>query len=423
MLQSYRIATTLLEPLLPLWIFARKLQGKEDAARLRERFGYASVKRPKGALLWIHAASVGEATSVLLFIQKIRERSPHLHILVTTGTVTSAELMAARLPQGVIHQYVPLDTPDATERFMFHWNPQFAFFVESELWPNLITTAYRYRPFMGIINGRMSERSFASWQKRAPMIRALLGCFSCVFAQTPEDAKRFKALGAKHTDCVGNLKFDAALLPCDEGELLALKTAIGARPLWLAASTHPGEEKLIAGAHKLLSAMRPDLLTIIVPRHPSRGAQVAAELKSFGAVALRSKKEAIAAGTNFYIADTLGELGLFYRLSEIVFMGGSLIPHGGQNPLEAARLSCALVCGPHMHNFAAVYGDMQKAKAAMIVDGAKALPAQIAQLLGNPSARDTLGKNAKAFVDDNAGAADRLLEKFTSMFDTLKASS
>jgi len=420
MLKAYRIATILAEPLLPLWLYARRLRGKEDASRLGERFGYASIKRPEGPLIWIHAASVGEATSVLLFIQKIRERAVHMHILVTTGTVTSAELMAQRLPKGVMHQYVPLDTIEATQRFLFHWNPQFSLFVESELWPNLIANADYYNSFMSIINGRMSERSFVSWQKRPHMIQALLKCFNAVFAQSEEDAKRFKTLGAKHAECVGNLKFDATLLPCDEGELLALKTATAGRPLWLAASTHPGEEKLIAETHKLMAAMRPNLLTIIVPRHPARGNDVANELRAYGQVAQRSKKETITAGTQFYLADTLGELGLFYRLSELVFMGGSLVAHGGQNPLEAARLSCAIVTGPHKHNFAAVYDGMEKSKAAVVVESAKALPAQISQLMSNANARDALGKNAKAFVEDNAGAADRLLEKFLPMFEAMK---
>jgi len=418
-LPLYQTATALVEPFLPLWLYMRKLRGKEDAKRIRERYGYASKPRPKGALLWIHAASVGEANSVLMFIQKLKETLPELSIIITTGTVTSARLLAPRLPKDVIHQYVPLDTAEYTLRFMRHWKPEIALFVESELWPNLILTANAYQCFMGIINGRMSERSFASWQKRAAMIRKLMGCFNIVFAQSEEDKKRYKILGAKHADYIGNLKFDSGLLPCNEGDLLTLRNLINSRPVWLAASTHPGEEQLVAAAHALLCVTRPNLLTIIVPRHPQRGESIAKELSASGKVALRSKQQIISADTRFYIADTIGELGLFYRLSEIVFMGGSLVHHGGQNPLEAARLSCAIVSGAAVSNFSDIYHDMQQEGACVVIDAANELAAQIDTLLNNPEKRDVLGKNAKLFVGDRAGATEKLLGALMPLFALL----
>ena len=416
-MRNYRILTMLIAPLLPLWLFIRRLRGKEDRLRFRERFGIASQPRPPGTLLWLHAASVGESNSVLPFIFKMRAHYPHINLLLTTGTVTSAALMQKRLPKDVIHQYAPIDTPKATDRFIWHWRPDFAFWVESEFWPNLIWTANDFGSFMGVINARMSERSFASWQKRPAMIHDMLSCFNLVFAQSEQDGARLKTLGAKHMSCCGNIKYDAATLPCNEDELIAFKNTIGNRPLWLAASTHPGEELLIAEAHKLLSATRKNLLTIIVPRHPARGSSIATELQTFGKIALRSKQESITTDTKFYIADTLGELGLFYRASDIVFMGGSLVNHGGQNPLEPAKLSCAVLTGPHTHNFSDIYAEMEKAGVVIRVQNAAGLAAQIDKLLNDAKAREAMQNAVRFWMQDKGGATDRLLENLQPIFE------
>lgn len=416
-MRKYRALTGLLSPLMPLWLQCRKARGKEDGARLRERYGYASAPRPPGRLLWLHAASVGEANSVLLLIGHIRARFPHIVILLTTGTVTSAQLMRARLPAGVIHQYAPIDTPDATLRFMRHWRPQLAFWVESEFWPNLIMTADRFQCYMGVINARMSERSFTRWQKRPAMINELLGCFDIVFAQSEADGARLKALGAKEVVSAGNLKYDAALLPCDEAELVRLQQEIGKRPLWLAASTHPGEEAMVAQAHGLLAVTRGSLLTVIVPRHPERGGEIARVLKGKWRVAQRSLGEPVRADTQIYIADTLGELGLFYRLCEIVFMGGSLVRHGGQNPLEPARLACAIVTGPHTHNFDAMYRDMEQAGLLLRVSSPETLAAQLGILLGDVAARSAMQNNVRQWVEGKSGAAARLLEWLSPLLE------
>ncbi len=341
-------------------------------------------------------------------------------MLVTTGTVTSAQLLQTRLPAGVIHQFVPIDTPQATNRFIRHWRPDIAFWVESEFWPNLILAAHRSETFMGVINGRMSQRSFNSWRKCPAFAAEILGAFDVMFAQSEDDAQRLQSLGAHDVHCEGNLKFDAALLPCDEAELLRLQQHMAGRPLWLAASTHPGEEELIAKAHMLLAATR-KLLTVIVPRHPGRGGEVAALLGKTGKVALRSKGEPIAADTQFYVADTLGELGLFYRLCEIVFMGGSLVRHGGQNPLEPARLSCAIATGPHTHNFSDIYAQMQQAQAGVRVKNAENLAAEIDALLNNSDRRNALQKSAKAWVEARAGAAQRLLAILSPLFAEKKS--
>ena len=413
-MRSYRLITGIVAPLLPLWLYVRKLRGKEDAQRLRERFGYASKLRPKGTLVWLHAASVGESTSVLVLIEKIREKYPNIHLLLTTGTVTSAKLMQKRLPGDVIHQYVPIDTPAATRRFIYHWRPDIAFWVESELWPNLVMEANEAESFMGIINGRMSEKSFAGWQKRPGIIRPMMSAFNIVFAQTQGDGKRFATLGTKDVRCVGNLKYDAAYLPCNEEDLITLQQATAGRKLWLAASTHPGEEMLIAKAHELLRTDNPDVLIIIVPRHPQRGMEIAANIP--GAL-LRSQSKTITADTQIYIADTLGELGLFYRLCEIVFMGGSLVKHGGQNPLEPGRLSCAILTGPYTHNFAEIYEDMEKAGACARSQNAGMLAAQVNSLLNDASIRGHMQSTVKKWMEGKGGTADRLMEMLEPVFN------
>ena len=269
---------------------------------------------------------------------------------------------------------------------------------------------------MGIINARMSERSFRSWQKHPRMIGAMLGSFDIVFAQSEQDASRLQTLGARDVVSAGNLKYDGATLPCDEEELITLQNAIGARPVWLAASTHPGEEEIIAQAHQLISSAYPDLLTIIVPRHPERGGAIAEQLKKYGRpdIAL-AQKDPITDDTGIYIADTLGELGLFYRLSEIVFMGGSLVKHGGQNPLEPARLTCAVITGPHTHNFSDIYNEMEQAGGCVRVDNAKELAAQIGRLLDNAAARNSMQDTVREWMENKGGATERILNTGNSI--------
>lgn len=411
--KAYRVLTSALSPLMPLWLLLREAKGKEDKTRRHERFGIATLKRPPGRLVWLHAASVGEANSVLLLIEKIRTQFPALQILLTTGTVTSARLMRKRLPGGVIHQYVPIDTPDATERFIAHWLPDVALWVESEFWPNLVRAADEYQCFMGVINARMSERSFASWKKHPAFIHSMLTRFNCVYAQSEGDASRLQGLGAKNVECLGNIKYDASLLPCDEAELAHLKNVIGTRPVWLAASTHPGEEEQIMQTHMLLAATRPTLLTIIVPRHPERGTDIAQSVSKQATVALRSRKETLTANTAIYVADTLGELGLFYRLSERVFMGGSLVKQGGQNPLEPARLSCAVLTGPHTHNFSDIYKDMETAKACLIAKSPANLAALLDSLFNTPATASQMQDRARCWVESKGGATDKILASLT----------
>lgn len=359
-------------------------RGKEDPARFPERRGHASLDRPPGGLVWIHAASVGESLSLLSLIQMLRETRPTLTILVTTGTVTSAKLMAERLPEGALHQYFPVDRSSFVRRFLNHWKPDLVLWAESEFWPNMIMEIRRRAIPMVLVNGRVSEKSYRNWQRFQSVIRQLLGAFTLCLGQTTEDTDRLRDLGAPVCDCLGNLKFAAQPLPADEDLLIRLQDIIGNRPVWLAASTHSGEELIASRLHHALADKHPGLLTIIVPRHSHRGDEIRAELESEDmTVAQRSRGEMPGASIEVYLADTMGELGLFYRLAPVVFVGKSLAGYGGQNPLEAARLGCAVVMGPHMDNFAEMARRMVQGGAAKQVGSEGELRLMLDRLLSD----------------------------------------
>lgn len=335
-----------LKPLLPSLLGRRLKRGKEHPQRWRERLGVPGLERPAGALIWLHGASVGESLALLPLVAALRAARPDLVLLVTTGTVTSATLMGERLPPGALHQFVPIDAPWAVDRFLAHWQPDLVLWTESDLWPTILTRLQARGTPIVLLNGRLSDRSFQRWQRAKPIIRHLLGCFSEVLARGEEDAARFRALGAARVQAVGNLKLAADPLPVDAAALAEARAIVGDRPVLVAASTHPGEEGVIAEAHRALLADFPDLLTIIAPRHPNRGPELAADL----AAPCRSQGAALP-NSGLYIADTMGELGLWYRLARAAVIGGSFIRHGGQNPTEAARLGVPVVFGPHMENF------------------------------------------------------------------------
>lgn len=414
----YRGATDLGEPLIRRWLDRRLARGKEDRERFPERLGDPSLPRPAGPLVWLHGASVGESVSALPLIERLVATRPDLHVLVTTGTVTSARLMHDRLPHRALHQYVPVDRAAWVRRFLDHWRPDLGLWMESEFWPNLLgETAKRGIPLV-LLNGRVSEKSYRNWQRAPAFIGGMLGAFDLCLGQTDADARRLKDLGAPRAECLGNLKFSAAPLPADAGKLDALATAAGDRPLWLAASTHEGEELMAWRLHCVLKAIHPGLLTVVVPRHPDRGEQVRADLQCHGArVRMRSHGHLPDATTDVYLADTLGELGLFYRLCPVTFVGKSLIGRGGQNPLEPARLGSAVVFGPHMANFADIAARMIHAGAARQVADEDALASEIGRLLTNAGARAALGEAGRRFAGTEAGALDRVLERLGPLLD------
>lgn len=416
-LAIYRSLTRCLAPVVPLLLERRTARGKEDPARYNERLGVAARPRPKGRLVWLHAASVGESLSVLPLVDQLLAAQPDIHVLVTTGTVTSAELMADRLPERAVHQYVPLDHPIYCGRFLDHWSPDLAVWVESEFWPNLIFEADRRAIPLALVNARITERSFRNWRRAPGFIGNLLSRFRLLMAQDGASAARLRLLGAGEVSEPGNLKHDAAPLTYDPAALEKLRLEIGDRPLWLASSTHEGEERIAAEVHQALVARFPDLLTIIVPRHPVRGEKIASELRALDlTVARRKADEPITSGTAIYLADTLGEMGLFYTLCDIAFIGGTLDNKtGGHNPYEAARLGCALLAGPCDFNFAEPYEDFTAENAMQRVVGTADLSDAVDLLLSDETVRRRMSDAAYSLASLGSGATTRTADALLTL--------
>jgi 3-deoxy-D-manno-octulosonic-acid transferase len=409
-LRAYRALTRYAAPVAPLLLAWRTRIGKEEPARRGERYGEASMPRPQGFLVWFHAASVGEANAVLPVIDAIAAEHPEINLLLTTGTVTSAKLARARLPKGAVHQYVPLDNQDYVQRFLKHWQPDLAVFVESEIWPNLVLETNALNIPLVLVNGRMSFRSFRRWRNRPGLSRPLFSAFGLVLAQNERFAQRFTALGAARAVPVGNLKIDAPPPPVDLAGHKKLSAALAGRSVWLAASTHPGEDDIAAVAHLAIKGARPDLLTIIVPRHPDRGPFIARLLTNANLkVALRSEGKLPDASTDIYIADTIGELGLFYNLVPVAFVGGSLVPHGGQNPMEAIKLGAAVVTGPHWRNFADAYEELLASGGCAQVSEANDLATAVLLLLEDAQARGRMMERAEGTIAQMGGALPRTI--------------
>ena len=405
-LRSYRLLSMAAAPLASLLLAYRLKRGKEHARRLPERRGESVIPRPDGPLVWLHGASVGELTAMLPLIERIRQRD--VTVLVTSGTVTSAGVAERRLPPDVIHQFAPVDVPAFVARFLDHWRPSLALFVESDLWPNLIMASSARDIPLILVNGRLSERSFRRWRMASHSIRNLLRRFDLCLAQSAADAARLQSLGAPRIATTGNLKLDVPAPPVDHDKLRAVKVAIGLRPVIAAASTHPGEETAMADAHRRLKSSFPRLLTLVAPRHPQRGPGIADIARNAGLnTALRSRDQLPDADTDIYIADTLGELGLVYRVAPIVFIGGSLVSHGGQNPVEAAKLGAAILHGPHVFNFAEIYGALDKAGGAEEVSDAGKLAQRIDAWLKDPVERRKVADTSLTALSTLVGALDR----------------
>jgi 3-deoxy-D-manno-octulosonic-acid transferase len=407
-LRVYRRLSSAVVPLAPALIKRRLRLGKEDPARIGERRGLSHDVRPHGPLVWIHGASVGEVLAAAALIERLR--ALNIRILLTSGTVTSATIVAKRFPADIIHQYVPYDSPRYVARFLDHWRPSLALFIESDLWPNLILSSAARRLPMVLINGRMSQRSFPRWRRVVGTISALLDKFDICLAQSSTDAERFSALGCPNVVTTGNLKLDVPAPPADPVKLERLMALTRGRAIVVAASTHPGEEELLIEAHRALARFSPSLLTVIVPRHPDRGASIVQTIAAAGLKAgLRSREELPTIATDIYVADTMGELGLFYRLAPIVFMGGSLVERGGQNPIEAVKLGAAVVHGPHVFNFTDVYEALDGSGGARSANDVDALVKQLGQLLADPEAREAMVAASTRVVQELGGALERTL--------------
>ncbi|WP_430449765.1 3-deoxy-D-manno-octulosonic acid transferase [Rhodophyticola sp.] len=399
---------------------ARLRIGKEDEARLDERRGIASRPRPDTPLIWFHAASVGESLALLELIRRLIEERPDISVLVTTGTVTSAKVMDSRLPDGAFHQYAPMDALPFVRRFLDHWRPDLAVWTESELWPALITeTDARSIPML-LINARMSKASHDRWRFLKGVARSLLGRFTFAHVQDDVTAGYLRRLGlpAERLKVTGTLKEGAAALPYDENERARLASRLAGRPVWLAASTHKGEEKKILESHSLAMRGNPRLLLIIVPRHPERGDAVAELLQTTGWSYVRRTADEMPDGdTQVYLADTVGELGLWYRLAPVSFVGGSLEPIGGHNPFEPAALGSAILHGPYVTNFVDIYQRLTEAKAARLVSSPESLAAAVNDLM-NPDHAAAMASAAWEVSSSGANVTDMAVDLLLDTLDT-----
>lgn len=410
-LPLYKGLATALGPVIDAYLDRRVARGKEDPARLDERRGIAGRPRPDGPLVWLHAASVGEAVGLLTLIRALREARPDLTLLMTTGTTTSAEAMGKRLPDGVIHQFVPVDRPAWVARFLDHWRPDLGIWMESDLWPTLVTEADARGVPLAIVDGRLSVGAFQRWRRLGALARPLFDAFDLVLAASEDQARRFAALGCTDVRYAGNLK--AAGDPPDvDGALTAdLRACIAGRPAWLAASTHPGEDAVVLDAHARLAETRPDLLTVIVPRHTRRADEIVALARGRGlTLARRSAGEPVTPRTSVYLADTMGEIAGFYSAIAVTFLAGSLVPVGGHNPIEPAHCGTALVFGPLIPNNRDAADALLAAGGAREIQDAAGLAQAVGALLDDPEATAEMAARARAVAEEGRAGLDRILE-------------
>jgi len=405
LLTVYRLATIAATPFASAALNWRANHGKEDPARLAERMGESNRPRPRGRLVWLHGASVGESLSLLPLIDRFIQRG--LEVLVTSGTVSSARVLSARLPAGAFHQYAPIDAPKFVERFLDHWRPDIAVFAESELWPNIVAAVRARGAPLVLANARISRKSAERWRAVPGAAKSVFGALDLCLAQDSDNAARFLALGARCVRIAGNLKFDVPPPPADSAKLAEFNGAIGARPAWAAVSTHPGEEDLVLDAHVEMAAQTPSLLTIIAPRRWERGVEIVEAARARGlTAALRSQESEPRRDVDVYIVDSVGELGLIFRSVGVVLMGKSLLPGGGgQNPIEPAKLGCAILHGPYLENFTEAYGELAAAKAAARVLDAASLARAAQYLLAEPARMRKMGRAAAETVERLGGAS------------------
>lgn len=428
MLKTYSAMMALGTPLLRQLLKKRSRRGKEDPQRLDERMGIPGTERPDGKLAWVHAASVGEIQSALILVDILLANRPDFHILVTTGTVTSAKLAEQRLPARAIHQYYPLDHPQWAAQFLDHWRPDLMLWMESELWPNMLMAAQKRAIPAALINARLSPRSFRRWQKYAPRsIEKLLHGFQICLAQSEDDAAQFRALGARNVSVIDNLKYAATPLPCESQELEKLQAALGNRPLWLYASTHDGEEDIACRLHMHLQKTMPDLLSIIVMRHPERLGAVTQICEKYGLrYKIRGGNHALPdAQDQIYLVNTMGELGLFYRLCPLACIGRSFSHDGGggHNPIEAAQLGCAVLHGPHVQNLALIYEELDQAGAAIALKNEKDFQNRLERLLTDPEGLAALQNKAANFCQTKAAILNTIQSELAALCDTLDESA
>jgi 3-deoxy-D-manno-octulosonic-acid transferase len=409
-LTLYRAATRALSPLAPLALKRRAAKGKEDGERLNERRGRPAQARPEGELIWIHAASVGESLVALSLADALKTARPAASLLLTSGTATSAKLVAAQAPDGVTHQFIPADRLKYVRGFLGHWRPDLAVFVESELWPNLIVETARTGAKMALVNARMNAASLKNWTRWRRTAAWLLACFDWIGAADARTAEGLTALSGEAVEMAGNLKLEAAPRAPDPGALAAAVAAVAGRPLMLAASTHDGEEALILDAFEKARAIHHEALLILAPRHPERG-QALARMVETRALPCARRSQSEDPG-----ADTLGEMGLWFALKPAAVIAGSFKPGiGGHNPVEATRGGAAVISGPHRDSFSDVYDAYEAHGAVATAADADALSEAVQAVWRGDGPAVAAGEAALAAM--SGGALTRTVERLAALLD------
>lgn len=409
----YKTVTKLSEPVLNALLRARIKRGKEDPLRFTEKKGIASLPRPEGKLLWLHAASVGESVSALIVIERMLQLDPGANILVTTGTLTSAQMMEKRLPKSAVHQFYPLDHPRWVKRFLEHWRPDMVLWMESELWPNMLSEIEAAHIPAILVNARLSPRSFKRWKRAKKTAQKILRPFEFILTQTQQDKTYFEALGAHKVICTDNLKYSAKPLTHAPDDLKKLREVLEGRPLWLYASTHKGEEELAVRVHRILKSRFPNLLTLVIPRHPERAEQIIKSLQDVKiSICRRTQNKTLPQDEDeLYLIDTLGEMGLFYQLSPLSCIGRSFSADGGggHNPIEAAQLHSAVLHGPNVQNLDEIFREMDEARAALNISKPQELAKVVRRLLTNQDELLCLQDKAFDFAKSKSHVIERVM--------------
>ena len=371
MLLFYRIIINLLIFISPIIIVIRLIKKKESFLRFKEKFGFFSKSKIKGKLIWFHGASVGELQSIIPLIEKLEKKKDIKQILVTSNTLSSSKIMEKINSKKITHQFFPIDTNILSRKFLNYWKPTLAFFVDSEIWPNMINNLHEKKIPFGLLNGRITKKSFERWMNFPNFSKNIFSKFSICFSSSHKSKIYLKKLGSKKVKLLGNLKFSQS-----ENEKIEfdskLKKFLKSKKVWCASSTHKTEEEFCGIVHKKLKIRYNNLLTIIIPRHIERVWKIKNELKSLGLkIHLHEPKSQIENNTDIYIVNAYGKTKSFYNYCKNIFLGGSLIKHGGQNPLEATRYGCNILHGPNVENFKEIYNFLEVKKVSKRINNQK----------------------------------------------------
>ena len=404
MLIIYRFLINFIIIFSPIIILIRFIKKKEHPIRFKEKFCFFSDKRKKGKLIWFHGASVGELKSIIPLIEILEKNKKINQILVTSSTLSSAKIFTKFKLKKTIHQFFPIDSNFFTKKFLSYWKPNLAIFIDSEIWPNMLTNINKKSIPNILLNARITKKSFKRWNYFNSFSKKIFQCFDATFPQNKETVRYLKSLKAKNIKFIGNLKFSENEYQSKSTINLKIKKFLKNKNSWCAASTHNNEEIICAKVHLKLRKKIKNLVTFIIPRHTQRTEEIVSSLNDLNLkIHCHSSKEKIRKDTNIYIVDTYGETNSFFKACSTVFLGGSLIKHGGQNPIEAARNGCKIIYGPHIQNFKEVYELLDKNKVSNKVNNVEQLTQKVGILInknkGSKNLEDKINKLGKTILE------------------------